>query len=185
MNEMPYKLPIEDTIKTAWNKVYGSKGTIWIAVIIMVAIMLGIGIVIGILSMLMPKAEDGFDLLAKILSYLFSVGLLYVGITRAKDLPISYDMLFRTFTNNIWIKVIGVYIVQFLICIIPAIFIIGGLVLFPIMSTAMGGPLVPAIISALVFRIGLLAIIILLRLALAIDLCENLSSRCRKLPLYA
>jgi len=157
MTDTDYQLSIEDTLKTAWSKVSGSKGTFWAAILISFIIMIGAVIAQGILSSLMPAIKIVFQILANIINFLVTVGLIYIGIMRAKDLPISYEMLFRAFRKTLSLKIICVYILQILIFMIPMLIMFAGVILFPILHASMDQAFAPPLISSIIFIFGLLA----------------------------
>lgn len=160
MNIASYRLPIEDTLRTSWQKVHGSKSTFWIALIILIAICVGVGIIEAILDSTMPQVAPFISILFQIFTYLISVGLIFMGIRRARDISISYDQLFHAFKNNLWIKVIGVYILEVLILFIPILIMVGGSLSYPMLQTSMGQTSA-ALIAAAIFTVGFIALVYL------------------------
>lgn len=149
MTDQPYQLPVFDTIKASWGKVYGSKGTFCLAFIVAFAIALGLGIIDGILEKSAPIIEYIFRFFLQIITYFIEMGLVYMGIRRAMDSPITFDMMFRVFNMILPFKIIGLYILQVLIMLIPIVIMFTSAALYPLFGTP--------IVSILFFIIGILA----------------------------
>jgi hypothetical protein len=145
-----------DTIKLAWSKVYGAKGSIWAGFGILFVIMFCLGIIDGIFQYAMPNIEPGIAFIVQVIGFLLQMGMVYLGIRRAQDLPINYRMMFRTFESSITIRIIGLYLLQVIILIIPMVLIFAGI--FINAADTSTGTLA---ISILLFIIGILAVIIL------------------------
>lgn len=159
---MSVQLPVWDTINAAWTRVSGSKGSFWAAAGIIFVIMFGIGVLEGITENLM-FVSGLLGIIGSVLGYFLQLGLIYMGITRAKDMAINWKMVFNTFNTQIALYLIGLYILQTLIFMIPAI--VGALGFMMFMA---GGVL--AFFGALVIIasiIGMLIIAIRLSLSMA------------------
>ena len=162
MSEQAFVLPVWDTINTAWTKVSGTKKTFWAAIGILAAIMFGIGLLEGITEK--AWAISGFlQIIGNVLGYFLQLGLVYIGITRAKDMPINYKMLFATFDLQIALRLVGLYILQTLIFLIPVIIGALGIMLYMTDNIAMQGFGVILIIAS-----GICTIIIAVRLSISI-----------------
>lgn len=154
------ELPVWDTLSAAWAKTYGSKATFWAAIGILAAIMFGIGILEGMTSKWWGIAGL-FQLIGNILGYFLQLGLVYIGITRAKDLPINYKLMFTALDLQLALRLVGLYILETLIFLIPAALGIAGVFLFKSDSGAGMG------FGALLFIISILASIFIgIRLSL-------------------
>lgn len=122
-----YQWRIRDVIKESWKKVKGSKGSYWGAFGILLAIMIGLSFVLliisgigtviaGIITGIGAKAAAthsqhpplGFIITSQSISTLGQLiinfiqapliaGLIFMGIRRAIDKPISFVMLFKVF----------------------------------------------------------------------------------------
>jgi hypothetical protein len=147
-----YELPIEETLKTSWNKVSGSKGTIWIAFILCIVIAFVLGMIDQFLLTSAPKIEPLYNFVMSIVTTLLNLGLVYIGIRRAQDLPISYSFIFHTLHFRLGLKLIGLYILQGLICLIPVLLMVTGVILYQQHSV---------LISTLLFAIGMIAVLYL------------------------
>jgi len=167
MTDLSYSLSIEETIKTAWNKVSGAKGTIWAALIILFAVALGLGLVNVMLSAMLPKVGPVFNVVFQVLIYLLDMGILYIGIKRAMDMPISYGLVFHAFSNGLPVKIILLYILQILICFIPVLLMLASAFTYD-MEQASGQTFLFMSLSILLFVAGLLGTIyITIRLMLS------------------
>lgn len=148
---MTGQLPVWDTINAAWAKVAGSKGTFWAAIIIMFLIMFGIGILEGVTEKIF-FISSLLGIIGSILGYFLQLGLVYIGITRAKDMPINYKLVFTPFDVQLALNLVGLYVLQTVIFLIPAIVAAAGIFLYMTGSAIamfIGGLLVIASIVAL------------------------------------
>jgi hypothetical protein len=147
-NTSHYQLPVVDTISTAWDKVSGAKGSVWAAIVILFVIMFVLGFVQGIFENVSHIFAMLLGLVFSIVNLLLQIGLIYIGIARAFNKPISYRLMFNTFNTTTALNIVGVYILKFLIILVPAILII----LAVIMSQAGQS-------TALAFLIGLVGVV--------------------------
>lgn len=167
---MTYQLPVESTLRTAWAKVHGAKKTIWAAFAILLVVVFCLGFIQGIAEMINHALFQGMKLITNVVSYFLQIGILYIGICRAKDLPIHYQQMFRAFSVQRALNIVGLYIAQFILFIIPGLVIFAGIYIttfsFPV-SGLMGG---------IIFALGVIASIYLLArliLGLAIVLDQD------------
>jgi len=134
-----YVIPVWDTITYAWEKVSGSKKTFWGAILLFFVIMFGLGFVEGLFKESNSFLATTIKIIANVIGYFMQMGLLYVGIKRAFDLPIEYKQMFRVFEKEIAIKVVLLYILQILVFLPVIAFLIGVSVLpgvFPAITPA-------------------------------------------------
>ena len=94
---------VGEVLNEAWQSTKGAKGSIWAAVGVMYLIMLILGLGLGFLQAAIGLtaesaagvwAEIGVQSLVSALSTLFTAGLMYIGVRRAADKPISWKMVF-------------------------------------------------------------------------------------------
>lgn len=109
-----YSIPVKDTLKTAWGKVYGAKKSMWAAFSILFVIMFGLGFIQGLLEQFFPKNKfvSTLGFIINIVGYFLQMGTLYMGILRANDKPINFKMLFHAFKVDTGIRVALLYILQ-------------------------------------------------------------------------
>ncbi len=131
---------IGDTLRQAWAKIKGAKGSIWAGSAIMYLVLLVL--VVGG-ALLLPSANsDAVDMssllissllqvLTNVFSVIFGAGLLYMGIRKAAGDPISWTMIFRGFSCAG--KIIVATILQsifialgFLLLVLPGIYLLVG-----------------------------------------------------------
>jgi uncharacterized membrane protein len=109
--------------------------------------------------MISPVLSALVTLIAQIVQFLLQIGLIYMGLECAEDLPISYRQLFHALNWQVAAKVILVYVWQFIIFLPPIIVVL--------LAT-----LLPNSVSFLRFLLFLIAfiamLIIFFRLILAI-----------------
>lgn len=125
MNDLAPALPIMDTIKLAWAKTDGVKGTFWAALGTLVLVVIGINILSGIFHFISPGLGGFVSFLGQILLFVLSMGLLYLGIQRARGLPINYKMIFNVLETRTVLCLIGLYFLQGLMIIAPIAIIMG------------------------------------------------------------
>jgi hypothetical protein len=117
------QIPVWNTITTAWEKTYGIKKTFWAAIGLIILIGAGLGILQGIAKTISPGLETFTRLISNIITYFLQVGLLYMGIQRALDAPVTYKQLFFAFDTDHILKLFGVYLLQIVI-FIPVIILV-------------------------------------------------------------
>jgi len=117
-----YLLPISETISTAWYKVYGAKKTIWFAIGIFTLIVIGLSLLEGISKAILPVLGTIINIITQVIIFLLQVGLLYIGILRARDSSIHYKQIYRAFEAKMALKVIVLYVLKTLV-LLPAILI--------------------------------------------------------------
>lgn len=123
--ESVHLLPIWDTIRLAWEKTKGTKKTIWAAFAVVFVFIVIFAITQAVLDALYPTSHSylklGVKLVFQIISYLFQMSILYIGIKRTFDLPIHYRMVFWGFRFHQAIKLIGLYLLEMVILIFIAL----------------------------------------------------------------
>lgn len=120
---------VVQSVKLAWEKVKGSKKTFWAGLVLIIIIRL---VLEGL-----DRASDHIEqpgliaFIIGILAFIFIIiqsflywGLIYIGARRADDLPISVADYKYPFSFFLLLKMIGLYIVSFLIFLIPMLLII-------------------------------------------------------------
>jgi len=115
MAEMTYSLPVIDSIKIAWAKVKGAKGTIW-AIFGMFFVAEIILATLGSFGL-----KPLFTVLLYILQIFSTISLMYIGIRRAQDVPIHYTMIKEALNLRTFLCAIGFYILQIIVFIPPFI----------------------------------------------------------------
>lgn len=155
MTNQAYLLPVWETITAAWDKVKGAKATLWGAFLLVLVIMFCFGLVEGLFKAMLPGSEKIINIVAQIINFLLQMGVLYIGIQRARDLPIDYSMVFYAFKGEVALNVILLYLLQTLIFFLPALLCIIGFVFYDSSNTLF------MILSGLSFLIGAIAIIYL------------------------
>lgn len=116
-------IPVWASIQESWQKVKGSKSTFILAMLINIAIICSFQLICPASQKNPPLYCQALSLLADIMTYLTSIGVLYIGIRRAQNLPISFKMMFRGFEFNLAWRLIFSYCLQFL-ALIPGIALI-------------------------------------------------------------
>lgn len=154
MTDQTYQLPIEETLRSSWDKVSGAKSAFWTAFIIALVIMLAVSGLVYALSNAAPKIQPVFNLILQVVGYLIEMGIIYMGIKRAQDLPIAFGLIFHAFEGKLALKLILLYILQVIVFLIPILLIIASVFLFAI-SGAM------AILGSIFFIAGFLGMIYL------------------------
>lgn len=164
------ELPVWDTLNAGWAKTAGSKASFWGAIGILAAIMFGIGVLEGMTSKWWG-ISGLFQIIGNILGYFMQLGLIYIGITRAKDLPINYKMMFFTFDLQLALRLIGLYILQTLIFLIPIAVGAAGVFLY-MMGNMLATIIGVLLIIASIVGTALLAIRLSLSMAFVLDAAD-------------
>lgn len=124
MNEGAYQLPVMETVKAAWAKVHGAKGSFWAVIFIFFIIQIVLGLIGGL-----GAKEGALNIIVSIISWIVQIAasacLMYLGIRRAQDMPITYKMMKDVLTASIILCMIGFLILK-IIVLIPA-GILGGI----------------------------------------------------------
>jgi hypothetical protein len=120
MSQQHILIPIGETISSAWKKIKGAKASFFAAFGILFLIALGLGILESMTETISVALEGAIKFVGQVFMYFLQMGLIYMGIQRAADSPISYRLMFRAFTNSkILLNLTLVYFLQLLILIIP------------------------------------------------------------------
>lgn len=120
MKDGSYRLPLMDTINVSWSKVSGAKEAIWAVF----AMFLVIQIVIAVLMGMTTKGGTFhffFNVISALIQFMASLSLIYLGIRRAQNKPIHYQMIKDVLTGRFILYIIGVYFLQVIILIPPII----------------------------------------------------------------
>lgn len=170
MTETTYNLPVIESIKVAWAKVSGAKGTIWaIFGIFFVAQM--------ILVMLASLAlKPLFTIILYIFQIMSAISLMYVGIRRAQDAPIRYTMVKEVLNVRTFFYFLGFYILELLVFIPPfLIAFLGGIALAYGQNTGSAGLNLLAAALYLIAAIVFLILSVRLWLGFALIIDKNLN----------
>lgn len=171
MSGQAYELPVWETITTAWDKTMGVKGSFWASLGVLFAIMFGFGVIQGLTESNVVIAVI-VSLISNVIGYLIQLGLIYMGIRRAKDQPIDFKMMFFAFDLNVAMKVVGLYILQVLIFIIPILVIMLGSFLI---SSGKIAPMILGSILCIASAIGALVVGVRISLSMAFVLDTGLA----------
>ncbi|OGT38729.1 MAG: hypothetical protein A3F11_03825 [Gammaproteobacteria bacterium RIFCSPHIGHO2_12_FULL_37_14] len=120
MEKNIHLLAVAETLSTAWRKVYGTKQT-FIASVALMFLMKIIFLWLMYITKHIPFINAIFVISDALIALLIIYGILYLGIQRAFDLPIHYEMIFITFRLNKAINLVGLCLLQLLIVAIPFI----------------------------------------------------------------
>lgn len=168
MPDVTYLIPVKDTIASAWRKVYGAKGSFWAAMLLLIVLSIILYGIQALFDYILPSLDSIVGIVVQAIDYLLQMGIIFFGIQRAFDLPISYSLLFRSFKYPLWVKMIGLYILQVLIFIIPVLLLFIPMILKASLENGDSLSPLPLIISIILVVIGVIVIIILaIRLALS------------------
>jgi hypothetical protein len=143
-----YDFRISAVLGEAWTKVRGAKSAMWsgliLSFLISFAVCIVLGIVIGVVMMGMgytpPVHHAGMpveqiagglrlltsftvNILAAIVFYPLTSGLIFMGMRRAVDKPLSVTFIFKFYRWKYLIRFIGVSVLFFLIFHLPAFFL--------------------------------------------------------------
>lgn len=167
MADLTYLLPVWDTISDAWSKVKGTKGSIWAAIIVIALIAIGAQLLAYVISTAIPNLEGLFNFIIQIIEFLLQMGVLYIGIQRARDLPFNWRMMFRAFEWDLGFKVILLYVLQVIIFIPFIVLIIIGIVVQSMNSNSLASILATAVVLFFLGGIGIFYLMIRMYLSMA------------------
>ncbi len=125
---------IGEVFREAWTKTKGAKGTVWAGSAVMYLVLLAL---VAGGALLMPSGTSGmagfvgemlFVLIMNVVTVIFAAGLLFMGIRKVAEEPISWNMVFRGFSMAG--KIIVATILQsllvgigFLLLVLPGIYL--------------------------------------------------------------
>jgi hypothetical protein len=119
MIDRSIQLPVGDTILGAWARLSGSKSQFWLAL----SIFFIVAIAFNVAQYYTEENHIVLYVLVSIVStfvsYFLHLGLVYMGITRAKDQPIHWSQLFYAFDLELVLYLIGLYVMYVLALILP------------------------------------------------------------------
>jgi membrane-anchored glycerophosphoryl diester phosphodiesterase (GDPDase) len=116
MTENIYHLPVYQAIQIAWGKVKGSKSTFWRA-FVGIVILFFIFMVLQSLLIKLGVIPSGqfIRMTAHIVQFILGCSLIYIGIRRAMDLPISFKMITYPLNGDLILKFACLYALKFFI----------------------------------------------------------------------
>jgi|GEM_PF-1574769 hypothetical protein len=127
MSKSSTTLPVLETVQVAWEKVYGAKATFWAALGIILIASLVLGFIEGLFSRAPQALQFILTIGVTIIQFLLNMGLIYIGIKRAQDKPITYKQMFYPFTDKLALKLVLLYILQILVFLpVIGILLLGG-----------------------------------------------------------
>jgi len=129
-----YDFTIGAVLKEAWQKTSGVKGPLWGALLMILLVIMGLGVVIGLLGRQFGSVGSSAALAAAlqitltVAMYPLMAGIMMIGIRRAVDLPVNWKLAFGYFSYllPIVISVILTMIMTslgFMLLIIPGIYL--------------------------------------------------------------
>lgn len=124
INETNYCLPVMDTVKTAWAKVSGVKGSFWAVLGIFLLVLIITGVFASFTGPDLTVLMIVINVFSSLVQLIATASLLYLGIRRAQDMPVSYKLIKDVMNMRTILSIIGLYILQILIYI-PALIIVG------------------------------------------------------------
>jgi hypothetical protein len=124
MNDQIQPLNISEVIKQSWTKVSGSKKSFWVILscvflLQLASITIGKGMKYLLEVMSLVALLATINLVLKIFRLILTWGLAYLGIKRAQDSNINYNMVGYVFDAKLILNLCGMYILEFLI-LLPA-----------------------------------------------------------------
>lgn len=149
---MANTLPIGDTIKAAWDKLYGVKSTFWVAVIVSQLILLGLMVITKLGSMILGPLGTLCSIATLLIFMLMQIGIYYMGMQRSANLPVNYKQIFYPFSKTLFIRLIGLILIQSVIMLIPGL--LAGIATYIIFTPGYGS--IAGLVSAILYVSGLL-----------------------------
>jgi hypothetical protein len=181
MTNTTIRLPIEETLSESWKRVKGAKGSFWAAYGIIFLIYLVCNIVNHFIATPEVQVETNhvqvdyshfsvtlsliFSIIATLFTFLLRIGVLLIGIERAKDQSISYKLIFQSLHFWTALPLIGYTIIQLLFII--GFLLLGLLSKIPTSLIFGNYPFINELITALIYiAISCFGIYLTIRLSL-------------------
>lgn len=146
MTNTTVRLPIEETLIESWKRVKGTKASYWAAygIIALIYIAFSIADNVFIAPFIAPDIQTETNhiqvhlnhfpailngilgIIVTLVNSLLRIGVLLIGIERAKDQPISYKLMFQSLRFCTALRLLGYVIIQLFIIIglfLPAVFL--------------------------------------------------------------
>ena len=122
--------------------------------------MFAAGFIQGVIASVLPPLSLPLQIIVNILGFFLQLGVIYLGLLRGSDLPMNYRFMFRSFQTNIALRLIGIYIIQFLIFFALSILLLPTIILSGVISgIAVNSSTIAVILAAILFALGVLLII--------------------------
>lgn len=167
-------LDVMEAIKEAWAKQSGAKATFWAVLIIVIILRIavkGLDEVVdqNIVSNSALELLIGLGVLAiTILDMVLNWGLIYLGIKRALSQPIEFGDIKHVFRWIIFFKMLGLFILQFLILLPSIVLLLAPLYIPSLMDPDSALTLITTTLLAVLG--GILFLFLMLRMTLAAGL---------------
>lgn len=122
-----YQIDIGGILREAWEKTAGFKGTFWIAVLVMAAVLLGIGIGLGIVNWILEKIGiEFFNVVSQIIQLAITMpmagGLIILGIRRSADGPLDAKTVVSYF--HLILPMLGMTLLMYLLVAVGLVLLI-------------------------------------------------------------
>lgn len=124
-----YKLSIGDVLSEAWQRTKGAKGTVIVAIVVyLVVYAVLLGLAAAISAMISPSIGAVMQLAAGLVLAPMGAGLFMIGLKRAVDAPISFQLMFNYFAYLLpligaAILIYVLVLIGFLLLILPGIYL--------------------------------------------------------------
>ncbi len=129
-----YDFAIMDVIKEAWEKTKGVKGALWGAGLMVLAVSIGLSIALGIVMRIIGVGPDNIafsvatQMTVTIALYPFLAGVMMIGVNRAVDRPVCFNMVFGYFEYMVPILIAALLItlltyLGFMLLVLPGIYL--------------------------------------------------------------
>jgi hypothetical protein len=120
-----YVLPVFETVQTAWRKVKGTKATIWALLGSLFVIEFIFGLITNPKQPIFPIPMSIaliFQVISMVIQFIFTWALVYVGIQRALDNPVTFrDSLKYVNRVGLFFRMIVLYILEVIVILVPVI----------------------------------------------------------------
>lgn len=135
---LPYNFSLDSTITEAWKRVHGSKGSMWGALLFIILIAAGFGILNFFAGLFLSENKAGYvNIVLQIISTAavmpLMVGISYLGVRRSANLPIQAKQIFSMY-HYFW-RLIGLVILQYFIIYLMVFLLILSVIFFPTTDT--------------------------------------------------
>ncbi len=105
-----YRVPVFESMSVAWNKTKGFKGTFWSAWVVAIIISIGLQLLMLLGNFIHPTLGLIVSFIYIVVFFILYLGIMYLGIKRAANMPVTYTDMFYAFKWPVFLRLIGVSI---------------------------------------------------------------------------
>lgn len=118
-----FKIPVFNSISTAWSKVSGVKAAIWgVLLLVIVVKIIDIATSHLLLSFSLTVLAVATSIIFSLVIFLLAMCRIYLGIRKANDFPVAFAMIKDVCKLKIFLRAVGIVLIYIALFIIPCLF---------------------------------------------------------------